>query len=84
MLCVSLRTWFVKADILIEKWRQITMRNSNPKKNKVEVNRVAHTFSDTHFSNPSDTDKASIEAPVMSQPIEYSSLRCFLLTSSKT
>jgi hypothetical protein len=62
----------------------MTMRNRSPKKNKVEVNKVAPTSPETHFMAPSETDRISIEVPVSSHPIEYSSLKCFLRTNSKT
>ena len=53
-------------------------------KNNVEVNKVAPTNSETHLNKLSETESASMEVPVISQPIEYSSLKCFLLTNSKT
>jgi hypothetical protein len=68
----------------IEKCRQMTMRNKSPKKNNVEVNKVAPTSPETHFNAPSETERISIKVPVTSQPIEYSSLKCFLRTNSKT
>ena len=60
------------------------MRNKSPKKNSVEVNNVAPTRLETHRMASSETERISIKVPVISQPIEYSSLKCFLLTSSKT
>jgi hypothetical protein len=60
------------------------MRNKSPKKNNVEVNNVAPTRPETQRMAFSETERMSINVPVTSQPIEYSSLKCFLLTSSKT
>lgn len=68
----------------MEKCKHITIKNNNPRKNNVDVTAVAPTKFVIFDNKSIHMDITSIKIPVISQPIEYSSLRCLLLTNSKT
>jgi hypothetical protein len=68
----------------MEKCKQMTTKNNIPRKNNVEVTVAEPTKLEIFVNKSIQVAITSISMPVISQPIEYSSLKCLLLTSSKT